>query len=144
MSGPGLFALWKTVREYVKQARAFLFPSEEPFGIAAVEAQACGTPVIAFDKGASREIIIDGETGIFFDRQDAASIMEAVNRFESIHGYFDPARIRDNAMRFSTEIFCDQFTTFVENRMNKRLVEIGSVGTIFRNRPERISEAAIR
>jgi glycosyltransferase involved in cell wall biosynthesis len=128
-----------TVREYVKQARAFLFPSEEPFGIAAVEAQACGTPVIAYDKGASREIIIDGETGIFFDRQHPVSLVDAVNRFERLGEYFDPERIRDNAMRFSTESFCDQITAFIDNRMNKHDSGTESFGRNIRNRPERIS-----
>ncbi len=128
-----------TVREYVKQARAFLFPSEEPFGIAAVEAQACGTPVIAYGKGASREIVVDGETGIFFDCQHPLSIVEAVNRFERLQGHFDPERIRDNAARFSTDIFRDQLTAFIENRMNTLDSGTGSYGSNIRNGAERIS-----
>ncbi len=134
----------KTVREYIKQSRAFLFPSEEPFGIAAVEAQACGTPVIAYDKGASREIIIDGETGIFFDRQHPVSLVEAVNRFERLRGHFDPERIRENAMRFSTETFRDQLTAYIENRVDRPNAGTGSFGRKFRNRPERISVPMMR
>lgn len=142
-AGPNItflgFSNPKTVREYVKQARAFVFPSEEPFGIAAVEAQACGTPVIAYDRGASREIIVAGETGIFFDRQHPLSIIEAVNRFERLREYFDPERIRENAMRFSTETFCDQLTAYIESRMNKHDTQAESFGRNFRNRPEDIS-----
>lgn len=132
-----------TVREYVKQARAFVFPSEEPFGIAAVEAQACGTPVIAYGKGASREIVIDGETGIFFDRQHPLSLIEAVNRFERNRGYFDPVRIRHNAMRFSIETFHEQLTAYIESRLNNQDVGTETAGIKFRNRQGKISETAV-
>lgn len=147
-AGPNItflgFSNPRTVREYVKQAGAFVFPSEEPFGIAAVEAQACGTPVIAFDRGASREIVINGETGIFFDLQHPLSLIEAVNRFERIRGHFDPVRIRENAMRFSTEIFREQLAAYIESRLNNQDIGRGTAGTKFRNHQEKIPEPAIR
>ncbi len=108
------------VYDYVKKARAFLFPSEEPFGIAAVEAQACGTPVIAYNRGASREILIDGETGLFFERQDVDAIAEAVHRFEKESHHFDPNRIRNNAMQFSIEAFREKFMACINGFLNNR------------------------
>jgi glycosyltransferase involved in cell wall biosynthesis len=128
-----------TVREYVKQARAFLFPSEEPFGIAAVEAQACGTPVIAYNRGASCEIVADGETGIFFDRQHPDSLIEAIDRFERIRDCFDPARIRESALRFSVDAFRSQFAAYIEDRVNKGTMGENPNGINFRNEQERIS-----
>ncbi|MDA3959651.1 MAG: glycosyltransferase [Planctomycetota bacterium] len=91
------------VRE-LQHARAFLFAAEEDFGIAPLEAQACGTPVIAYGRGGASETILPGETGAFFDRQDVASICQAVEAFEQGSG-FDPARCRRQAERFSSANF---------------------------------------
>jgi glycosyltransferase involved in cell wall biosynthesis len=102
------------VYDYVKNARGFLFASEEPFGIAAVEAQAAGTPVIAYRGGAATEIVIDGETGIFFDRQTPDDLIEAIKRFEDRGYEFDPERVRANAMRFSVASFRQSFARYVD------------------------------
>jgi len=64
---------------YLQKARAFIFAAEEDFGIVPVEAQACGTPVIAYGKGGVLETVLDGKTGIFFHEQNADSIIAAVN-----------------------------------------------------------------
>ena len=88
---------------------AFVFAAEEDFGISPVEAQACGTPVIAFRKGGALETVIDGETGLFFDEQTAESLMEAVHRFESQPDVFDPLTIRTSAERFRAERFQREF-----------------------------------
>ena len=83
----------------LQTAKAFIFPGEEDFGIAPVEAMACGTPVIAYGKGGALETVIDGETGIFFKEPTADSLAEAIQEFEG-RG-FDPRKCRDRAERFS-------------------------------------------
>jgi glycosyltransferase involved in cell wall biosynthesis len=98
---------------HLMRARAFIFAAEEDFGIAPVEAQACGTPVIAFGRGGATETVIDGETGIFFNEQTTNAIVKAVDEFELCREKFDRARIRQNAERFSTSRFCSEFRDFV-------------------------------
>jgi len=132
----------KVVREYISKARAFLFPSMEPFGIAAVEAQACGTPVIAYDKGASREILIDGETGIFFHRQDADGIVEAVKRFEIRGDSFEPELIRENAERFSVASFRARFVAQVKSCLGDTDGPGAKLGDFYRQRTEDFSMPA--
>ncbi len=80
------------------------------------EAQACGTPVIAFGKGGALETIENGRTGIFFDTQTSESIIEAVNKFESSND-FDPYYIRRNAERFSPERFRNEFQAIVDTEI---------------------------
>jgi glycosyltransferase involved in cell wall biosynthesis len=98
---------------HLMRARAFIFAAEEDFGIAPVEAQACGTPVIAFGRGGATETVVDGETGIFFNEQTAEAIVKAVDEFELCREKFDRAKIRKNAERFSTGRFCSEFRDFV-------------------------------
>jgi glycosyltransferase involved in cell wall biosynthesis len=101
------------LRAHLMRARAFIFAAEEDFGIAPVEAQACGTPVIAFGRGGATETVIDGETGIFFHEQTTESIVRAVDEFEVCREKFDRVKIRQNAERFSTKRFCCEFRDFV-------------------------------
>jgi glycosyltransferase involved in cell wall biosynthesis len=84
-------------------ARACIFAAEEDFGIATVEAQACGTPVIAFGKGGARDIILPGRTGSFFEEQTAEAIVAAVDAFDPLA--IPPAACRANAERFSQADF---------------------------------------
>ncbi len=98
---------------HLMRARAFIFAAEEDFGIAPVEAQACGTPVIAFGKGGATETVIDGETGLFFYEQTAEAIVKAIDEFERCREKFDRNRIRQNAERFSTSRFCSEFRDVV-------------------------------
>jgi glycosyltransferase involved in cell wall biosynthesis len=95
----------ETLLQHMQRAKAFIFAAEEDFGIVPVEAQACGTPVIAYGKGGALETIIDGETGLFFYEQSIAAIQDAVRRFEVEAGRFQPELCRKNAERFSSEIF---------------------------------------
>jgi glycosyltransferase involved in cell wall biosynthesis len=104
------------LRENLKRARAFIFAAEEDFGIAPVEAQACGTPVLAFGRGGASETIVDGVTGLHFHAQSIEAIRDVVERFEAMGGHFDPIQIRAHAMRFSTRRFRDEFRHFVEAR----------------------------
>jgi glycosyltransferase involved in cell wall biosynthesis len=104
------------LREHLKKARAFIFAAEEDFGIAPIEAQACGTPVLAFGRGGASETTVEGVTGLLFHEQTTAAIRDVVARFEAVEGRFDPAQIRANAQRFSTQRFRDEFRRFVEAR----------------------------
>lgn len=107
------------LREYLESAQAFVFAAEEDFGILPVEAQACGTPVIAYGRGGCTETVIDGVTGLFFDEQTAASIVGAVQRFEATKAGFDPVVIRRHAEQFSISRFREQFAALVERAWNE-------------------------
>lgn len=100
---------FEELKNYMRRAKAFVFAAEEDFGIVPVEAQACGTPVVAFGKGGATETVIPGETGIFFFEQNAKSLREAVQTLENSYSQFSPTRIRENALRFSVECFKEKF-----------------------------------
>lgn len=93
-------------------AKAFIFPPEEDFGIAPVEAMAAGRPVIAYGVGGATETVIDGKTGILFTEQTPAALIEAVRRFETMT--FDHAAIRRQAEKFSEKTFTTKMKTYVE------------------------------
>ena len=76
----------------------------------------CGTPVIAFSKGGTGETVIDGQTGILFDEQNAASIISAVKRFVSEIDSFDPAKLNQYAKQFDRKIFEQNILNFVEEK----------------------------
>jgi glycosyltransferase involved in cell wall biosynthesis len=103
--------------DHLQRARAFLFAAEEDFGITPVEAQACGTPVIAFGKGGALETVVaDGNspTGLFFKEQTTASICEAVSRFEALPRPISPTDCRQHAESFSADRFRQQFCSLVQ------------------------------
>lgn len=106
------------LKEYLQRAKAFIFAAEEDFGIAPVEAQACGTPVIAYGKGGALETVRGlGEnhpTGVFFQEQTVGSLIEAVKSFEQRGGVISPAACRNNALKFSAERFRNEFKEYVE------------------------------
>jgi len=91
----------------LQTARAFVFAAEEDFGIAMVEAQACGTPLITYGRGGAADIVLDGQTGVLFPEQSADSIIAAVTRFESLA--IAPEDCRANAERFSRTAFRARF-----------------------------------
>lgn len=88
--------------------RALIIPGEEDFGLASLEAQALGKPVVAFAKGGNLETIIDETSGILFKQQTVESLTEALGEIDKIK--FDPAKCRANAERFSKSIFMKQFS----------------------------------
>lgn len=99
------------VREYLQKCKALIFCAEEDFGIIPVQAQACGTPVIAFGKGGATESVLDKKTGVFFTEQTAASCAEAIKEFEKLEaaGNFDAKKIVAHAKTFSRERFIKEF-----------------------------------
>jgi glycosyltransferase involved in cell wall biosynthesis len=107
------------LKDYMQRAKAFVFAAEEDFGIIPVEAQACGTPVIAFGKGGALETVIDKQTGVFFYKQTTASIVMAISEFESISDQLNPDIIRDNALRFNKQRFINELDSFVQNCKRK-------------------------
>jgi glycosyltransferase involved in cell wall biosynthesis len=107
------------LRTYLQNAKAFVYAAEEDFGILPVEAQSCGTPVIAFGKGGALETVAENQTGVFFEEQSAQKIIEAVIAFEEIK--FDPKIIREHALQFSKERFENEIKMFVEQKYSEHL-----------------------
>ncbi len=108
---------FEVLKNYLKDAKAFIFAAVEDFGIAPVEAQACGTPVIAYGKGGVTETVLEGKTGIFFKTQTVEGLLEAIREFERMEAVFSPEEIRKNAERFSKKRFQKEFKAFVEEKV---------------------------
>jgi glycosyltransferase involved in cell wall biosynthesis len=102
------------VEKLLSRARAFVFSAEEDFGIVNVEAQAAGLPVIAFGRGGALETIIDGKTGVFFNKQSTQCLVECIENFLKIEHSFDPVEIRKNAAQFPRSRFEREFKAFVD------------------------------
>jgi glycosyltransferase involved in cell wall biosynthesis len=100
--------------DLLAHCRAFIFPGYEDFGIAPIEAQAAGRPVIAYAAGGALETVIDGETGVFFHEQTSQSLTDAICRLASTG--FDPVVIRQNAERFSVARFKQEIGAFIEEK----------------------------
>lgn len=96
----------------VAGCKAFVFPPEEDFGIAPVEALAAGRPVIALSRGGTAETVIDGETGVHFQEQTVEAVVAAIRRADGIA--WDAARIQASAERFSEQAFRDGFRALAE------------------------------
>jgi glycosyltransferase involved in cell wall biosynthesis len=114
---------FETLRDHLQRARAFVFAAEEDFGIAPVEAQACGTPVIAFGRGGVAESVrgLDAEipTGVFYDAQDPTTIARAIESFERNADRISSQACRANARRFSIEEFRSKYLQVVEESWEK-------------------------
>jgi glycosyltransferase involved in cell wall biosynthesis len=93
-------------------AKAYVMPGEEDFGLAPVEANACGRPVIAYAAGGALDTQIDGVTGVLFNNQTVEGLCEAVRRLETID--FDPYLIQAHSRRFATEVFRERMFEIVK------------------------------
>jgi glycosyltransferase involved in cell wall biosynthesis len=109
----------KVLVDYMQRARALVFAAEEDFGLVPIEAQACGTPVIAYGKGGALETVCGLEhnnpTGVFFNEQTVQSICAAVNEFETQTGRILADNCVNNAAQFSPAIFREKFKQFVND-----------------------------
>jgi len=109
------------LKELYSGARALLFPGIEDMGIVPIEANAAGCPVIAYKKGGALDTVKDGVTGIFFEKQTAASLSDAIKYFESIESTFDAReQFTAQALQFSKDVFKEKFQKIVDSR--KRLI----------------------
>ena len=102
--------------QYMQEAKACIFAAKEDFGIMCVEAQACGTPVLALDYGGYKETVIDGVTGYLFAEQTEDAVIAAVRKMEA-QPLTDHRSVRENALRFSDERFRKEFGDFVAGAM---------------------------
>lgn len=111
---------YKVLCDHMQRAKAFVFAAEEDFGITPVEAQACGTPVIAFGKGGALETVVgfgkEKPTGVFFEEQSVDSLVKAVAEFEDNREVFTAVNCRENAEKFSNERFREELQKYVYNR----------------------------
>ena len=107
IAGPSVSVLgpqpFEVLRDHFARCRALVFPGEEDFGIVPVEAMASGRPVIAYGAGGATETVVDNETGILFDDQSLQSLIDAVERFETM--WFSADRLREHAKQFGKERF---------------------------------------
>ena len=123
LAGPTVHFLgWQpdaVIRDHLRRCRALLYPGEEDFGIVPLEAQACGAPVIAYGHGGATETVkplgTAGEpTGVFFHRQTAEELVEAIQAFESRRAEFDPHAARKNALAFRKARYEAELFGYVE------------------------------
>ena len=134
LAGPNIQLLgqqpFEVLLHHLQHAKAFIFAAEEDFGIAPLEAQACGTPVIAYGKGGALETIRGPETdrpsGIFFPEQQCASLLQAIRHFEEHSAGITAAHCRENALRFATAQFSNTFARFVERQLASRQNAVNS------------------
>lgn len=108
----------KDLPGFYAHCKAFVFPQEEDFGIVAVEAMASGRPIVAYRGGDIPEHMEEGKMGIFFDRQSADDIIEAVKGMEGKN--FDPEYIREKSLRFDKEVFKKKIGEYVEKAFNEK------------------------
>lgn len=112
---------FEVLKEHMQKAQAFIFAAEEDFGITPVEAQACGTPVIAYGKGGALETIVGidkvNPTGVFFKEQTVESICKAVAKFEEVKNKINPKICKANAERFSNERFLREIKEVINTKM---------------------------
>lgn len=104
----------ETLRELYQNARAFVFAGVEDFGIAFAESQACGTPVIALNRGGVRDIVSDGISGVLFNEATVIALKKAIQDSKRLD--FDSAAIRESSLQFSAARFRAQFKQFISKK----------------------------
>lgn len=129
IAGPNIKILgyqkFKILKDYLQRAKAFVFAAEEDFGITPVEAQACGTPVVAYGKGGSLESVRgfnqkDHPTGIFFNEQTPQSIINAIHQFEQSVNLISLSDCRKHAIKFSPERFRNELKAFIDSKLEEK------------------------
>lgn len=113
------FQSFQVLKETMEKAKAFIFAANEDFGIIPVEAQACGTPVIYFDKGGAKETVIPRKTGIPFSEQSIDSLINAIKEFEDNQDNFVLKDIYQHAQKFNKSVFKTAFKEFVLARLKE-------------------------
>lgn len=115
------------VKQYMARAKAFVYAACEDFGIALVEAQACGTPVIAYGLGGALETVRDIRThpdtgtGILFKTQTIEALVDAVEKFLDSQDLYDYGYIQTHANQFSRQVFAERYLHFVNQCREKRV-----------------------
>ncbi len=114
------------VRSYLQRCKALVFCAEEDLGLTPLEAQACGRPVIAFRKGGTLETVVDGKTGVLFEKQETDSVAESILKFEELEkqGAFDKEVIINHAKKFSIETALEQFKAVIAETQEKIKLKI--------------------
>lgn len=117
------------LRDYMQRAKAFVFAAPEDFGIIMVEAQACGTPVIAYGKGGAVEIVRDLNhqypTGVLFPQQTITSLVQAIEKFEMEQDRIALEACRQNALRFAPDYFREELKMFVKQKWSEFPRQVG-------------------
>lgn len=112
---------FKVLKDCMQKAKAFIFAAEEDFGIVPIEAQACGTPVIAYGHGGATETIVDGITGMFFDKQNTEVLKNTIDKFEKeFYKKFNPIDARKQSEKFSIERFRNEYKQFVDLKIKEK------------------------
>lgn len=123
-AGPGIELLgWRSddeIRDYLRRCRALLFPGQEDFGIVPVEAQACGTPVVAYGQGGATETVLGADdrrtgTGVFFAQQTAEALAAAIEWLEAHPERFSAALARQHALKFNAPRYERELLTFLQH-----------------------------
>lgn len=104
---------------YYARAKAFIFPGEEDFGLTPIEAQASGTPVIAYGRGGVLDTVKDGKSGVLFREQTVESLLQAVQYFEKNGVSWNAKQIKENSEQFSVQNFKDKLKSYIEECLNK-------------------------
>ncbi|MDB5016993.1 MAG: pimB 2 [Mucilaginibacter sp.] len=125
MATPNIILLgyqpFEVLKHYLSKAKAFVFAAEEDFGILPVEAQACGTPVIAFGKGGATETVINNKTGVYFNEQTVPSLVQAINYFENNSEMFIPVEIKKQASLFSSQRFKKELSDYLSTIIDRSI-----------------------
>jgi glycosyltransferase involved in cell wall biosynthesis len=109
-------ASWSECKDHLSRAKALIFPGVEDFGMVPVEAMACGTPVLAYAKGGALETVIEGQSGFLFHDQTVKSLNECIEAFEESKA-LSVSEIRQQAEKFTTEVFKQKLLEFVKQKM---------------------------
>jgi glycosyltransferase involved in cell wall biosynthesis len=116
IAGPSIRFLGRqsdeAVARYAARCRALLFPGEEDFGMTPLEVNAAGRPVIAFRAGGALETVVEGHTGLFFDKAEAASLMQAIKDFDLCS--WNARELRTHAAKFDRAVFAGRLMNYLQ------------------------------